>query len=128
MTCLALNKKSLILGSDQLYHLLKSEYHLVQAKLIASLKGRHSALMTDAWTSISEVGYVTCNAHFIDNYTWKLHNVLLGLCKKTWQSRAVDFVDYAEQQLQTYDLLCTNMTAIVTYTKEMMISAGSLFV
>jgi hypothetical protein len=69
MMCLALNKNGPILGSDRLCHLLKSEYHLVQAKLVVTLRGRQYALTTDAWTSIAKVGYVTCTAHFSDHDT-----------------------------------------------------------
>ena len=99
MMCLALNKNSPILGSERLCRLLKTEYHLVQAKLVFALKGKHYALTTDAWTSIAKVGYVTCTVHFIDHDTWKLHSLVLGLYEKTGRSRAVDCVEYAEQQL-----------------------------
>jgi hypothetical protein len=128
MMCVALNKKSPILGSDRLYRLLKSEYHLVQAKLVVSLKGRQYALTTDAWTSIAKVGYITCTVHFIDHDTWKLHSLVLGLYEKTGQSRAVDCVDCAEQQLQVYNLFYKNVTAVVTDTEATMVSADRLFV
>jgi hypothetical protein len=104
--------------------MLKSEYHLVQTKLIAALKGRHYTLMTDAWTSIAKVGYV----HFIDDDAWKLQSMVLGLYEKTGWSRAVDCIAYAEQQLQTYELLYSNTIAVVTDTEATMISAGRLFV
>jgi hypothetical protein len=84
--------------------------------------------MTDAWTSIAKVGYVTCTVHFIDHDTWKLHSLVLGLYEKTGRSRAVDCVEYAEQQLRAYNLSYTNMTAVVTDTEATMVSAGRLFV
>ena len=99
MMCLALNKKSPILGSDRLCRVLKSEYHLVQAKLVVALKGRHYALTADAWTSIAKVGYVTCTVHFIGHDAWKLHSLVLGIYENTGRSRVVDCVDYTEQQL-----------------------------
>jgi hypothetical protein len=99
MMCLSLNKKSPIIGIECIARLLKTKFHLVQAKLMLALKGRHYALTTDAWTSISKVGFVTCTAHFIDSSTWKLHSIVLGLFEKIGQSRATNCVDYAEQQL-----------------------------
>ncbi len=39
--------------------------------------------MTDAWTSIAKGGYVTCTVHFIDDDTWKLCSMVLGLYEKT---------------------------------------------
>ncbi len=40
----------------------------------------------------------------------------------------MDCVEYAEQQLQAYNLSYTNMTAVVTDTKATMVLAGRLFV
>jgi hypothetical protein len=76
MMLLTLNKKSPILGSDQLCCLPKSEYHQVQAKLVVTLKERYYALMTDALTSITKAGYITCAIHFIDHDAWKLHSLV----------------------------------------------------
>ncbi len=40
----------------------------------------------------------------------------------------MDCVDYAEQQLQAYNLFYKNMTAVVTDTEATMILSGRLFV
>ncbi len=42
-------------------------------------------------------------------------------------SRVMDCIAYAEQKIQTYELLYSNMIAVVTDTEATMISAGSLF-
>jgi hypothetical protein len=39
-------------------------------------------ITTDGWTSLANLGYVTCAAHFIDKTIWKLHSMLLGLFEK----------------------------------------------
>ncbi len=92
------------------------------------LKGRHFALTTDAWTYIAKVGYVTCTADFIDQDTWKLHSVVLGLYEKTGRSRAVDCVEYAEKKVEVYHLEYPYITCVVTDTKATMAAAGRLFV
>jgi hypothetical protein len=58
----------------------------------------------DAWTSIAKVGYVTCTVHFIDQVTWMLHSIVLGLYEKTGHSRAQDCVQYAEKQINDFGL------------------------
>jgi hypothetical protein len=85
-------------------------------------------MTTDAWTSITKTGYVTCTIHFIDQDTWKLHSMVLGLYEKTGRSRAQDCVGYAEQQMDDYGLPYSNMTAVVTDTEATMVAAGRLFV
>lgn len=126
--CRSLNKRSPILGADCVQRLLKTEFHHVQSQLIVIFKGQYFALTTDAWTSIAKVGYVTCTAHFIDNVTWKLHSMVLGLYEKTGRSKAADCVAYAEQQMQDYHLPYSRMTAVVTDTEATMVAAGRLFV
>ncbi len=117
-----------MLGRDRLGRLLKKVYYVTQHKLIAILKGRHYTLTTNAWTSIAKVGYVTCTAHFIDGDTWKLHSMVLGLCEKTSRSRAIDCVEYTEQQMKEYHLHYPEMTCVVTDTEPTMVAAGRMFV
>jgi len=126
--CRSISKKCPILGVDKLTRLLKIEFHAVKAKLMAIFKGRHFAMTTDAWTSITKVGYVTCTIHFIDQDTWRLHSMVLGLYEKTGRSRAQDCVGYAEQQMDDYGLPYSHMTAVVTDTEATMVAAGRLFV
>lgn len=126
--CRSLNKRSPSLGSDRLSRLLKTEYHAIQLKLIAILKGKYFCITTDSWTSIAKVGYVTCTVHFIDQDTWKLHSMVLGLHEKTGRSRAQDCVQYAEKQMNDYGLQYNKMTAVVTDTEATMVAAGRLFV
>ena len=126
--CLSLNKRAPILGVNHMQRLLKARFHEVQKQLIVIFKGQHFALTTDAWTSIAKVGYVTCTVHFIDNATWKLHSMVLGLFEKTGRSRATDCVTYAEQQMQEYHLQYSRMSAVVTDTEATMVAAGRIFV
>ena len=128
MLCKSLNKRSPEIGHDRLGGLLKNEYYQCQLKMTSILKGRHYALTTDAWTSIAKVGYVTCTAHFIDRHTWKLHSVVLGLYEKTGRSRAIDCVEYAEKQMEVYNLEYPYMSCVVTDTEATMVAAGRLFV
>jgi hypothetical protein len=85
-------------------------------------------MTTDAWASNAKVGYVTCTVHFIDQETWKLHSIILGLYEKTGCSRAQDCVQYAEKQMNNYQLPYSKMTAVVTDTEATMVAAGRLFV
>ena len=126
--CRSISKKCPIIGVDKITRLLKTEFHAVQAKLNAILKGRRFALTTDAWTSITKTGYVTCTIHFIDQDTWKLHSMVLGLYEKTGRSRAQDCVAYTEKQMDDYGLPYSHMTAVVTDTEATMVAAGRLFV
>lgn len=100
----SLNKRSPVLGRDRIGRLLKEEFHVCHQKLVRILKGKYFSLTTDAWTSIAKTGYVTCTAHFIDKDTWVLHNIVLGLYEKTGRSRAVDCVQYVENQMELYNL------------------------
>jgi hypothetical protein len=67
--CKSLSKRAPIIGRDCVRRLIKTEFHHLQAQLTVILKECHFALTTDAWTSISKVGYVTCTVHFIDSAT-----------------------------------------------------------
>jgi hypothetical protein len=109
--------------------LIKTEYHVIQSKLIVIFKGRHFSMTTDAWTSIAKVGYVMCTVHFIDQVTWMLHSIVLGLYEKTGRSRAQDCVQYAaEKQMNDLGLPYSKMTAVVADTEATMVAAGRLFV
>jgi hypothetical protein len=46
------------------------------------LMGRHLLLTMDVWTSLANVDYVTCAAHFIDPASWKQHSIVMGLFEK----------------------------------------------
>jgi hypothetical protein len=81
--CRSISKKCPIMGISKITCLLKIEIHAIKAKLIAVFKGKHFAMTTDAWTSITKTGYVTCTIHFINQDTWKLHSMVLGLYEKT---------------------------------------------
>jgi len=101
---------------------------MTKSKLKMILKGRHFSITTDGWTSLANVGYVTCTAHFIDPGTWKLHSIAMGLFEKNGGSTADDVVDYCESQLTLFDLSYNTAVAIVTDTEATMIAAGRLFI
>lgn len=126
--CKSLNKKSPVIARERVGRLLQTKFHEVQTKMKHILKGRWYALTTDAWTSLAKVGYETCTVHFIDDKTWKLHSLVLGLFEKSGRSRAVDCVGYVEQQMHEYGLLYRRLAAVVTDTEATMVAAGRLFV
>jgi hypothetical protein len=57
-----------------------------------------------------------------------LHSLVLGLYEKTGCSRAVDCVEYAEQQMEAFNLHYSYMTCVVTDTEATMVAAGRKFV
>jgi len=126
--CASLNKKCPIIGRDKIRDLLSEEYALAKKQIAIILKGKHFAFTTDGWTSLANVGYVTCTAHFIDRSTWKLHSLVLGLYEKDGASTAVDVVNYCQNQLTSFDLPYSKAVAVVTDTEATKISAGRLFV
>jgi len=126
--CLSLNKKSPILSREKLRSLITEEYVMTRKQITSILKGKHFAFTTDGWTSLANVGYVTCTAHFIDATTWKLHSIVLGLYEKDGTSKADDIVNYCESQLTSFDLSYPRAVAVVTDTEATMISAGRLLV
>jgi len=126
--CLSLNKKAPILSRDKLQTLLSEEYKITKSKLKMILKGRHFSSTTDGWTSLANVGYVTCTAHFIDPANWMLHSIVIGLFEKNGGLTADDVVDYCKFQLTLFDLSYNEAVAIVTDTEATMIAAGHLFV
>jgi hypothetical protein len=97
-------------------------------KMILILKGGNFALTTYAWTSIAKTGYVMCTVHFIGRDTWMLHSMALGLFEKTGWSRAIDCVEYAERQMNLYNLYYSCMTEVVIDAEATMIAAGRLFI
>ncbi len=101
---------------------------MTRKQITSILKGKHFAFTTDGWTSLANVGYVTCTAHFIDATTWKLHSIVLGLYEKDGTSKADDIVNYCESQLTSFDLSYPRAVAVVTETEATMISAGRLLV
>ena len=126
--CHSLNKKAQIFSRDKLRTLLSEEYTITKSKLKMILKGRHFSFTTDGWTSLANVGYVTCTAHFIDQANWKLHSIVMGLFEKNGGSTADDVVEYCENQLTLFDLSYCEAIAVVTDTEATMIAAGRLFV
>jgi hypothetical protein len=53
---------------------------------------------------------------------------VLGLYEKTGRSRAIDCVEYAEKQMEVYNLEYPYMSCVVTDTEATMVAAGRLFV
>jgi hypothetical protein len=92
--CHSLNRKCPIIGKDKLRSLLNEQYIMTQTKMRMIMKGQSFAFTTDGWTSLANIGYVTCTAHFIDKVTWKLHSMVLGLFEKNGSSTAEDVVRY----------------------------------
>ena len=126
--CLSLNKKSPILSRDKLRNLISEQHAIAKRSITDILKGKHFSFTTDGWTSLANVGYVTCTAHFIDSATWKLHSLVLGIYEKDGASRAEDIVNYCESQLMSFALPYSKAVAVVTDTEATMISAGRMLV
>jgi hypothetical protein len=61
--CHSLNRKCPIIGKDKLRSLLNEQYVMTQTKVKMIMKGQSFAFTTDGWTSLANVGYVTCTAH-----------------------------------------------------------------
>jgi len=70
------------------------------------------------------MGYVTCTAHFINQQTWTLHSIVMGLFEKTGGSTADDVVNYCENQLILFALSYSEAIYIVIDTESALISAG----
>jgi len=83
---------------------LTEEYNITQKKIKVILKGKYFSITTDGWTSFANVGFVTCTSHFINQETWTLHLIFMGLFEKTCGSTADDMVDYCEHQLTLFAL------------------------
>ena len=92
------------------------------------LKGRHFSFTTDGWTSVANVGYVTCTAHFIDPASWKLHSIAIGLFKQNGGSTADDVVELYKNQITVFYRSCHETVAVVTDTAATIVVAGRLFV
>ena len=122
----SLNKKAPEMSRAKLTTLVKEEYQRNLIKIKAILKGRTFALTTDAWTSISLTGYVTCTCHFIDRVTWTLHSIVFGLWEKDGASKAQDVYNYLASQLSSFDVVLPQCVAVVTDTEATMIAAGRL--
>ena len=71
------------------------------------------------------VGYVTCTALFINQETWTIHSIVMGLFEKTGGSRADGVVNYCEHQLTLFAL---SWHEAVTDTEPTMIAASQIFV
>ncbi len=123
-----MNKKSLILSRDKLQNLISEQYAIAKRSITDILKGKHFSFTTDGWTSLANVEYVTCTAHFIDNTTWKLHSLVLGIYEKDGASRAEDVVNYCESQLMLFDLSYSKAVAVFPDTEATMISVGRILV
>jgi hypothetical protein len=126
--CQSLNKKAHILSRDRIKALLAERFHLTVELMKKILKGQHFSFTTDGWTSLANIGYVTCTAHFIDRTTWKLHSFIMGLYEKDGGSRHEDIMDYCETQLSFFNLPYSHAVAVVTDTENTMVAAGWLFV
>ena len=126
--CQSLNKKAPIISRDKIKALLAERFQLTVEMTKNILKGQHFSFTTDGWTSLANIGYVTCTAHFIDRTTWKLHSFVMGLYEKDGGSRHEDIVDYCETQLSFFNLPYSHAVAVVTDTENTMVAAGRLFV
>jgi len=71
-------------------------YTITQKNIKEIFKGKYFSITTDGWTSFVNVGYVTFMANFINQETWTLHSIFMGLFEKTGGSTADDMVDYCE--------------------------------
>jgi len=66
---------------------------LTQTKVMVTVKGQYFAFSTDCWTSLANIGYVTCTAHFTD----KLHvsyTLWSWVSSKNGSSTAKDVVSF----------------------------------
>ena len=126
--CQSLNKKAPIISRDKIKALLAERFQLTVELTKNILKGQHFSFTTDGWTSLANIGYVTCTAHFIDRTTWKLHSFVMGLYEKDGGSRHEDVMDYCETQLSFFNLPYSHAVAVVTDTENTMVAAGRLFV
>jgi hypothetical protein len=122
-----LNKKAPIIGEDKVRSFLSMKYFETQQDITKILKEKNVALTTDAWTSISKEGYVTCTLHFIEPLTWTLHCFSLGIFKKDGTLTANDVVCYAENHMKKFNVSYPQLTCIVMDTEATMIAAGRLF-
>jgi len=123
----SLNPKAQVVGREKLKAMIAKQYALVKLKFKSILKGIPFSCTTDAWTSCSNVTYMTCTVHFIDRSTWQLNRFSLGIFEKTGTSKAEDVVSYVEKMWSQFDLEYSSCTAIVTDTEATMCKAGRLF-
>ena len=123
----SLNPKAQVVGREKLKAMIAKQYTLVKLKFKSILKGIPFSCTTDAWTSCSNVTYMTCTVHFIDRSTWQLNRFSLGIFEKTGSSKAEDVVSYVEKMWSQFDLEYSSCTAIVTDTEATMCKAGRLF-
>jgi hypothetical protein len=126
--CFSLNKKKPIFSREKLHTMLQSKYVETQMKMKKILENRCFAITTDSWTSIATHGYITCTAHFVNEDTWLLHSLVLGIFLKSGASTASDTVAYVESQMDLFGLQYKDMVAVVTDTEATMISAGQIFI
>ena len=108
--------------------MLSEEYTTTQKKIKVILKDKYISITTDGWTSFANVGYVTCTAHVINQESWTLHSIVMGLFEKTVGLTADDLVDYCENQLTLFALSYHEAVSIVTDTEPTIIASGQIFV
>ena len=123
----SLSDKAPVVGYEKIRSLLSDKYFESLKKISNIVKGKHVSLTTDAWTSITKEGYVTCTLHFIEPKTWTLHHLSLGIFKKDKASTVVDVVGYAEQHMSNFGITYPQLTCVVTDTESTMIAARRLF-
>jgi hypothetical protein len=124
---LTLNKKTPLISHAKIRSLLSAKYYDVMVSIKKILKMNQVSLTTDAWTSITKDGYVTCTIHFIEPNSWTLHCFSLGIFKKDGTSTANDVVGYTEAVLKTFEVTYDQLTCVVTDTESTMVAAGRLF-
>ena len=105
--------------------MLSEEYTITQKKIKVILKSKYFSITTDAWTSFANMGYVTCTAHVINQESWTLHSIVMGLFEKTGGSTADGVVNYCEHQLTLFAL---SWHEAVTDTEPTMSAARQIFV
>jgi len=99
--------------------LLSEEYTITQKKIEVIFKGKCFSITTDGWTSF---------AHFINQETWELHSIDMGLFEKTGGSTADDVVSYCEYQLTLFVLSYHEAVSIFTDTEPTVIAEGQALV
>jgi len=92
---------------------LSEDYTITHKRIKVILKAKYFSITTDGWTCFANVGYVTCTAHFINQETWTLCSIVMGLFDKSRGSTPDDVVNYSENQLTLFALSYGEAVSIV---------------
>jgi hypothetical protein len=85
----SLHKKAPVISYGKIRSMMSSTFFDTMHSIQHIVKGKDVALMTDAWTSVTNDGYATCTLDFIEPRSWTIHRFSLGIFKK-------DVVRYAD--------------------------------